>query len=154
MNNREIAKQFDLLASLMELHDENPFKIRSYNSAYNVLRKLESPLSTMDHKDIEAIPGIGKSNLEKIVELLSTGQIKILKKYKDMTPVGVIELLSIRGLGPKKIRTIWQQLDITSPGDLLYACNENRLIEASGFGTKSQEDIRIKLEYYLSLIHI
>ncbi len=150
MNNREIAKQFDLLANLMELHDENPFKIRSYNSAYNVLRKWESPLSTMDHKDIEAIPGIGKSNLEKIIELLSTGQIKILKKYKDITPLGVIELLNIRGLGPKKIRTIWQQLDITSPGDLLYACNENRLIEASGFGTKSQEDIRIKLEYYLA----
>jgi DNA polymerase (family X) len=150
MNNREIAKQFNLLGNLMELHNENPFKIRSYQNAYNVLRKLEDPLSEMNHKDIEVLPGVGKAIFEKIVELLSSGQLRILKKYKDITPPGVIELLQIRGLGPKKIRTIWDKLDITNPGDLLYACNENRLVEVSGFGVKSQEDIRLKVEYYLN----
>ncbi|HMP29446.1 MAG TPA: PHP domain-containing protein [Saprospiraceae bacterium] len=150
MNNREIAKQFNLLANLMELHDENPFKIKSYQSAYNVLRKLEIPLAEMNHKDIEALPGVGKAIFEKIIELLSSGQLRIIKKYKDLTPSGVVELLQIRGLGPKKIRTIWHQLDITNPGELLYACNENRLVEATGFGIKSQEDVKNKVEYYLN----
>jgi DNA polymerase (family 10) len=150
MNNREIANQFNLLANLMELHEENPFKIRSYQNAYNVLKKLEEPLSEMENADIEAIPGVGKAIFEKINEMLTTGQIRILKKYKDMTPSGVVEMIKIRGLGPKKIKAIWQILDVKTPGELLYACNENKLIELSGFGLKSQEDIRNKVEYYLN----
>ena len=150
MNNREIANQFNLLANLMELHDENPFKIRSYQSAYNALKKMEEPLSEMDHTTIEAIPGVGKAIFEKINELLTTGQLRILKKYKDITPPGVVEMIKIRGLGPKKIKSIWQNLNITTPGELLYACNENKLIELSGFGFKSQEDIKNKVEYYLN----
>jgi DNA polymerase (family X) len=150
MNNKQIAKQFNLLANIMELHDENPFKIRSYSTAYNNLRKLETPLAEMLHDDIEALPGVGKAILEKIIELLSTGQLKLLKKYKDITPIGVVDMLQIRGLGPKKIKSIWQDLEITSPSDLLYACNENRLVELKGFGEKTQDEIKKKIEYFLA----
>lgn len=149
MNNKDIAKQFNLLAKLMELHEENPFKIRSYENAYLSLRKLEGDLSSMSHGEISAIPGVGDAITKKIEELLQTGKMQTLEKYKSMTPPGVQEMLSIRGVGPKKIKQLWKELGITSVGELLYACNENRLIEVKGFGQKSQEEIRKKVEFFV-----
>lgn len=149
MNNKDIAKQFNLLAKLMELHEENPFKIRSYENAYLSLRKLEGDLSSMSHEEISAIPGVGDAITKKIEELLQTGKMQTLEKYKSMTPPGVQEMLSIRGVGPKKIKQLWKELGITSVGELLYACNENRLIEVKGFGQKSQEEIRKKVEFFV-----
>lgn len=149
MTNKDIAKAFQRLADLMELHGENPFKIRSYQNAYLTLRKLDTPLTEMPRSDIDALKGVGKAIGDKIQELLSTGQLGTLEKYRAMTPVGVEELLSISGIGPKKIAAIWKNLGVESPGELLYAVNENRLIELKGFGAKTQDDIRQKLEYYL-----
>lgn len=148
MTNREIAKKFQLLGNIMDLHDENPFKIRSYLNAYNVLRKIAEPLGEMDMNTIQNLPGVGKAIAEKIEALLTSGHIPTLDKFLDKTPEGVVEMLSIRGLGPKKIKTIWKDLEILSPGELLLACNENRLVAAKGFGFKTQEDIRQKLEYH------
>ncbi len=130
----------------MELHGENAFRIRSYRNAYNGLRKFEQPLSELKQSEIEAIIGIGKSSAEKITELIDTGKMDRLEYYQEKTPVGIQELLSIRGLGPGKVRTIWRDLGIESPGELLYACNENRLIEARGFGMKTQDDVKQKIE--------
>ncbi len=148
MTNREIAKTFNLLANIMDLHDENTFKIRSYQNAYNVLRKIGEPLAEMSVDQIKSIAGVGQAIGDKIIELLTTGKMKTLEKYKDMTPIGVQEMIGVRGLGPKKIKSIWKEMGIEDIGSLLYACNENRLVGTKGFGLKTQEDIKRKLEYY------
>lgn len=104
----------------------------------------------MSREEIESIPQVGKNIADKIEELVSTGGLSTLQRFLDITPAGVVEMLGISGLGPKKVKTIWFDLEIESVGDLLYACNENRLIKAKGFGAKSQADIKEKLEYFQS----
>lgn len=148
MTNKEIAKQFQYLGEIMELHEENPFKIKSYQNAYLTLRKLPEPLADMPREEMEAIKGVGKAIADKIQELLETGEMATLKKYEEKTPPGVQEMLHIPGFGPKKIRVIWQDLGVETIGELLYACNENRLIELKGFGQKTQDDLCQKLEYF------
>ena len=148
LSNKEIAKQFQLLGQIMELHQENPFKIRSYQSAYITLRKWGTPLSEMAPDQLDNIPGVGKAIKDKIQQLLDTGTIETLERYKSMTPEGIVELLGIKGVGPKKIRQIWKELEIESPGELYYACVENRLVDLKGFGAKTQASIRDQLEYY------
>ena len=149
MDNREIARQFALLANLMELHGENPFKTKSYSSAYLSIRKWDTPIEEMDVEKIDTIPGVGQSVISKIKELITTGHIEVLEALKARTPEGIQQLLSVKGLGPKKVKVIWEALNIESPAELLYACNENRLIKLPGFGLKSQEDLRQKISYFL-----
>ncbi|MCB0632768.1 MAG: DNA polymerase/3'-5' exonuclease PolX [Lewinella sp.] len=148
MTNKEIAKTFQFLGNIMELHGENPYKIRSYQNAYINLRKLDRPLAEMSDEEIEALKGVGKAISGKIRELLDDGKMATLEKYRDMTPEGVQEMLHIKGFGPKKIRTIWKDLDVETIGELLYAVNENRLIELKGFGKKTQDQLKEQLEYY------
>lgn len=148
MTNKEIARTFQFLGNIMELHDENPFKIRSYQNAYITLRKLDQPLSEMTDAEIGKIKGVGKAIVGKIRELLDGGQMATLERYKADTPDGIQEMLGIKGFGPKKIKAIWKELEIQSIGELLYAVNENRLIELNGFGKKTQEDLKQKLEYF------
>lgn len=149
MTNKEIANAFQDLAKIMELHKENKFKIRSYSSAYITLRKLGTPLTEMSDTEINGLKGIGKAISGKIRELLDNGKMATYQKYADKTPTGVMEMLKIKGFGPKKVEVIWREMGIETIGELLYACVENRLIEAKGFGQKTQEDLRKKLEYYL-----
>ena len=149
MSNKEIANAFNDLAKIMELHDENPFKIRSYQNAYLNLRKLETPLFEMTDAEITAVKGVGKTISSKIRELEKDGELSTYAEYKKMTPEGIRDLLGVKGFGPKKIRVVWKDLGVESVGELLYACNENRLIELKGFGAKTQEDLRKKLEYFL-----
>ncbi|MBC7884433.1 MAG: DNA polymerase/3'-5' exonuclease PolX, partial [Saprospiraceae bacterium] len=149
LSNKQIAGKFDLLAKLMELHDENPFKIRSYANAYLSLRKFEGDLSAAGKENISEIPGIGTAIADKIQELLATGEMKTLRKYQDITPVGIQEMLGVKGLGPKKVKQIWKEMEITSVGELLYACNENRLVALRGFGEKLQEEIKNRLAYFI-----
>ena len=149
MTNKEIASTFNKLAGLMELHNENPFKIRSYSGAYITLRKWGEPIIEMDPSDLVKMKGIGKSVQAKIKELIETGTIAALESYKEKTPAGIQEMLQIRGFGPKKIKAVWKDLGVESPGELLYACMENRLVDLKGFGQKTQKDLKERLEYYL-----
>lgn len=149
MTNKEIATEFNLLAQLMELHNENPFKIRSYASAYINIRKLPFEASEASQEKLLEVNGIGKAVAEKIEELNLSGRIRYLESYKEKTPGGVIEMLGIKGLGAKKILQLWKELGIESPGELLYACAENRLIELKGFGAKTQESIANQIRYFL-----
>lgn len=148
MTNKAIAQAFQELGDIMELHGENPFKIRSYQNAYITLRKLDSPLSEMSDEEIAAIKGVGSAIAGKIREMLDTGRMTTLEKYRAMTPEGVQEMLHISGFGPKKVLAVWKDLGVETVGELLYAVNENRLIELKGFGQKTQEDLKGKLEYY------
>lgn len=148
MTNKEIAKSFQLLGQLMELHGENPYKVRSYQSAYRNLRSYEKPLMDMADEEIAAIEGVGKAIHGKIRELIDKGKMDTLERYAKQTPSGVQEMLQIKGFGAKKIRAIWRELKTETIGELLYAVNENRLIELKGFGKKTQDDLKQKLEYY------
>ncbi len=154
LTNKDIAKEFQFLGNIMELHGENTFKIRSYKNAYLALRKLDRPLAEMDETEISSIKGIGKAITGKIKELLDSGAMATLERYKSQTPEGVQEMLNIKGFGPKKIAVIWKELGVESIGELLYAVNENRLIELKGFGKKTQDDLKKKLEYYQKSRHL
>ncbi len=132
----------------MELHEEDGFRIRSYQNAYLALRKLDRPLADMSDAEIKGIKGVGDAISKKIRELINTGKMPTLEKYRAQTPPGVVEMLEVNGFGPKKVRTVWLDMGIESVGELWYACNENRLIEYKGFGLKTQEDLKQKLEYY------
>jgi len=148
-SNKEIAKYFQDLGNIMELHKDNPFKIRSYKNAYLTIRKLSEPLSAMKEAEILEIKGVGKNIANKISEILSTGEMATLNKFKDKTPAGVQEMLQLKGFGAKKIYTVWKDLGAESIGELLYACNENRLIELKGFGAKTQEQLINTLNYFI-----
>ena len=128
MTNREIAKKINMLAKLMELHDENPFKIKSYSSAYLNIRKQPVEFSSLDEAGLNSIQGIGVTISTKILELINTGELQDLNNYLEKTPEGIVEMLNIKGFGPKKIKLIWKELEIETIGELLYAINENRLV--------------------------
>ena len=147
MTNPEIASHFRELARLMELHGDNPFKIRSYTNAYNKLRKDERDLSSMSEAELQQLEGVGKAIAGKIHELATTGKMATLEKWRDQTPEGIREMLHISGFGPKKVKAVWDGLGVTTVGQLLYAINENRLVELKGFGLKTQESLRQKLEF-------
>lgn len=149
MSNKEIANAFDELANLLELHEVNEFKLRSYRNAYLTLRKLDRPLAELSDAEIQGIKGVGAAISGKIRELLQSGSMKALEEARAQTPPGVADMLRVKGFGPKKVRAVWQEMGIESIGELLYACNENRLVEYKGFGLKTQEDLKNKLEYYL-----
>jgi DNA polymerase (family 10) len=150
MTNKEISRALKLIAALGELHNENPFKLKSFtNAAFNVNRAGDA-LAGKSLEELILIPGIGKSIALQIIELLETGSTEDLRNYAAITPAGVIEMLGVKGIGPKKVATIWRELGIESPGELLYACYENRLVDLKGFGAKTQDTIRIALEYRLA----
>ncbi len=133
----------------MDIHGENAFKIKSYSNAAYTLDRLNDPLVDMTPAQIASIRGIGDALAQKIVDLLATKKLQILEDYIEKTPAGILEMLKIKGLGPKKIITIWKELGIESIGELLYACEENRLINYKGFGAKTQQSIQDALNYYL-----
>jgi len=150
MENKPIARTLRLLSQLMELHDENPFKIKSVANAAFKVDKLPFQIATKSLAEMEKIDGIGKSTAVKILEFIETGQITELQNLLEQTPEGIVEMLGIKGIGPKKILTIWKELGIETVGELYYACNENRLIEAKGFGLKTQEEIARVIEFKMA----
>jgi len=149
MNNETIAANFALLAKLMDIHGENPFKSKSYANAAFQIDKLTVPLANLSENQIAGLKGIGETTAQKIIEQLSTGSLSILDEYLAKTPPGILDMLRIKGIGPKKIATIWKELEIESLGELLYACNENRLTLYKGFGEKTQQNIKEAIEFFL-----
>jgi DNA polymerase (family X) len=147
MDNRFIAKQFDLIAKLLELQNQNPFRIRTYTNAYNAVSRNELPLIDMDFAVLTSLPGIGKTLAQHIVELRENGTIKILDELIRMTPPGILDILKIKGLGAKKIALIWNELGVESLGELEYACLENRLTTLKGFGEKTQQDVLKQIDF-------
>ena len=150
MDNKTISRTFRLLSNLMELHKENPFKTKSVANAAIKIDKLPYPIQSKSLEEIGQIDGLGKSMSAKVWELLQTGEMADLKAFITKTPEGIMEMLQIKGIGPKKIVIIWKDLGIETVGELYYACNENRLIEAKGFGLKTQEEIKKVIEFKMA----
>ncbi|MBW4890727.1 DNA polymerase/3'-5' exonuclease PolX [Mucilaginibacter sp. HMF5004] len=150
MENKPVARTLRLLSQLMELHEVNPFKIKSIANAAFKVDKLPFKIAGKSVEELEKIDGIGKSIAAKVAELLATGTMTELQELLDLTPPGIVEMLGIKGIGPKKIGIIWHDLGIENVGELYYACNENRLVEAKGFGLKTQEEIRKVIEFKMT----
>jgi DNA polymerase (family 10) len=150
MNNYEIADAFSLLAKLMDIHGENSFKSKSYSNAAFQIEKLPEQLADMSAEAIAAARGIGSAIQQKIDELLQTGQLRLLRQYIDQTPEGILQMMQIKGLGAKKINTIWKEMGIESIGELQYACYENRLVRYKGFGEKTQQNVLEAIQFFLN----
>lgn len=151
-DNSFIADQFSLLSKLMDIHGENSFKAKAYSSAAFTIDKLPQQLSNIDSGKLASIKGIGDSVAKKIVEIFESGEIVALTELIAKTPSGIMQMLNIKGIGPKKITVIWKEMGIESIGELLYACNENRLMLYKGFGEKTQKSIQESIEYFLNNI--
>jgi DNA polymerase (family X) len=148
-DNYTIADQFSLLSKLMDIHGENEFKSKSYSVAAFTIEKLTTPVAEIDAAQLPTIKGIGQSAAKKIIEIIETGRLAALDDLVQKTPPGVLEMLNIKGIGPKKISTIWKEMGVESVGELLYACNENRLLLYKGFGEKTQKNVQASIEFYM-----
>lgn len=149
IDNYFIADQFSLLAKLMDMHGENSFRSRTYSSAAFAIEKVTQPLAEMPEDKLITVKGIGDSVAKKVIEILRTGKLGALEEIVAKTPPGVLEMMNIKGLGPKKIATIWKEMGVESVGELLYACNENRLLLYKGFGQKTQQNVQEAIEFYM-----
>ncbi len=141
MTNYEIADYFSLLSKLMDLHGENAFKTKTYSIAAYHIEQLKVPIEGMDDAELFMQKGIGESVGKKIREIENTCKLDALEEILARTPAGVLEIMDIKGLGPKKVAVIWKEMGIESVGELEYACHENRLVEVKGFGAKTQQSV-------------
>ncbi len=147
MNNDAIADQLSMLAKLMDIHGENTFKAKSYAVAAFTIEKLPQEIVGLSPDKIFSVKGIGESVGKKIVELLEKGELQLLKEYIAGTPEGVLEMMNIKGLGPKKINTLWKELGVCTIEELKKLCVENKLAEKKGFGEKTQEKILESIQF-------
>ncbi|MCH7398319.1 helix-hairpin-helix domain-containing protein [Belliella sp. DSM 107340] len=135
----------------MELHDENTFKIRSYQTAVNTLERGEDIfIEGKSFEELQKIPGIGKSIAEVIFHLDTTETHTYLEELLAKTPKGILEVLEVKGLGPKKVKILWEEMNITSTHELLEACQAGQVAKIKGFGEKTQESIIQALEFKAS----
>ncbi len=142
MENKDIVKIIKKTAELMELHEENAFKVRSFQNAIFKLERLEQSLADLSSAELEKIDGIGKSLALVIAQIIESGSHPALDNLLEQTPQGVLDMLSIKGVGPKKIRLLWKELEIDNLDDLLQACEDNKVAKVKGFGEKTQENIK------------
>ncbi len=150
MTNDGIIDSIELYGKLLELHNENPFKVKAISNAAFKLNKLRFDFQGKSKEEINNIEGIGKSIASFVQELIEKNSAKELDILLEKTPEGVIQMLSIKGLGPKKVSAIWHDLGVESPRELLYACNENRLASLKGFGEKTQQSVIANIEFMLA----
>lgn len=145
MNNEQLASHFRELADLLELAGENPFKIRAYRGAVRTLRTETRAMTDRlaeAEEDLTALPGIGKELAAKIAELVETGRLQALDKARSALPEGLPALLRLEGLGPKKVRRLYDELGIDSLESLEQAINDGKIRQLKGFGEKSEQAIQ------------
>ena len=142
MTKNEIAAVLEEISTLLELKGENPFKIRAYTNAARSIEAWGGSLSDLKNEEaLSKIPGIGKSIADKIKELAATGSLKYLEELRAEFPAAILELFSIPGLGAKKIKALYEELQISSIGQLLKACETGRVAKLPGFGETTQAKI-------------
>ncbi len=142
MTNEDIVELLDLSAKLMELHDGDPNKIKSYSTAAYYLDKYnERPFSDMTEAELVKLQGVGKSIAARIREIVDTGTFPELSELLEKTPEGVLEMFRIKGIGVKKIHTIWRELGIESVYELEQACENGSVAKLKGFGGSTQQKI-------------
>ena len=132
----------ETIGSVLELKGENPFKVRAYYNAARVIEGLTQDIGELiKTNQLIALQGIGKNLAAHIEELYKTGKVKEYEKILKSIPEGVFEMLSIPGLGPKKVKFLWENLHLTAVANLEHACHQGRIAHLEGFGEKSQTKI-------------
>jgi DNA polymerase (family X) len=142
INNRDVADVLREIGTYKELAGENPFKTRAFQFVARTIDTLQENIETVVQEGrLGEIKGVGKSLAGIIEEIVLHGMSTELEELKARIPEGIPEILELAGMGPKKVRAVWQNLGITTIGELEYACKENRLVTLEGFGEKSQKKI-------------
>ena len=143
ISNREIAKYFEKLAEYVELADENPFRVRAYQNAARVIAAYPRSIEEMvlAGEDLTQLPHIGEKIAKKIEEIVKTGRMSALENYKKLLPEGLLEMLAIPGLGPKRVREIYEKLGIDTLDALHQAAEEHRIQALPGFSEKLEKRI-------------
>ncbi|HOT03416.1 MAG TPA: DNA polymerase/3'-5' exonuclease PolX [Methanolinea sp.] len=138
VSNGKIADQLHLMAQLLEILEENPFKIRAYIRAAEVIGRLATPVAALSPKDLETIAGIGPAIAEKVHEIAANGTFPELEEARGRVPPGLIEMLTLEGVGPKTARVLWKKLHIETLDDLEKAARGHRIRTLKGFGEKKE----------------
>ncbi|MFV0337643.1 MAG: DNA polymerase/3'-5' exonuclease PolX [Chthoniobacterales bacterium] len=147
MTKTEITEIFEDIARLLEIKGENPFKIRAYTNAARTLDTFAGNLqSEIENGTLTKIDGIGKAIAEKIEILMSTGELPYYTKLRASFPPGLLELFDLQGLGGKKIKVLWDKLNVTSIDDLEGCCKDGRVAALNGFGAKTAENLLKAIE--------
>jgi len=141
--NAEIAAAFEEMADLLELQQENPFRVRAYRTAARTVDSWPEQMADLvaQGHDLDELPGIGKDLAGKIREILEHGSCASLDRLRASFPAGITDLLQVPGLGPKRVHTLYHELGVRSPSDLLAAAREGRVRELHGFGATSEKRI-------------
>ena len=142
MDKSEIVAVLESIGELLELKGENPFKVRAYQSGARALESLEEDLGILiEEERLGKIKGIGKALVDKITTLHEKGQLDYYDELKESVPEGLVEMLSIPGLGPKKIKKLYDTLEIESIDQLQQACEMGEVAALDGFGAKTEQKI-------------
>lgn len=144
MQNHEIAKQFELLADLLEIDGANAFRIRAYRSASRSIKGHSDSIAQLAAEGpsaLTALQGIGKDLAEKIAALVDTGQIPQLEELKERIPAGVLQMLRMPGMGPKKVAVLFHELGLQTLDALKSAAEDGKVAELKGFGKKTEQTI-------------
>lgn len=148
MDKKEIAEILEEIATLLELKGENPFRIRAYRNGARALLNIDEDLGDAIEKEtLTKYEGIGDHLAQKITKLYKTGRLPEYEKLKKATPPGLLKLIQVQGLGPKKVKTLYQKLKIRSPSDLKKAAAEGKIGKLKGFGAKTEQNILDALEH-------
>jgi DNA polymerase (family 10) len=142
LTNKEVAEIFENIADILEIQGESKFKFLSYRRASEVIPELPRDLQAyIDDKTLLDIPGVGKAIGDKITELLTTGKMDYYEKRKAEIPLGLLDIKRINGVGPKKAKLFWDELNITSVEALKTAAQEGKLAGLAGMGKKSEKKV-------------
>lgn len=150
MENDQIVEVLELLVKLWDVHNSNEFKSKNLSFAARGLDKFPGLLASLTEEELLAIPGVGKVVVKIVQEVARTGTCADLDQMIVLTPPGLLQLLKIKGLGPKKVRTIWQELQITEIDDLLQAAEDGRLANLKGFGGSVVESVKLNIQFIKS----
>jgi DNA polymerase (family 10) len=147
-DRKTVLSTLEQIALLLELAGANPFKSRAFQNGARILQSYEGDLAEgLESGELGALKGVGKGLLTEIRALIETGQSPAYEELRAAVPEGLMEILKVPGLGPKRVRILSEKLGIESLAELEYACNENRLVELDGFGARSQEKILKGIDY-------
>jgi DNA polymerase (family 10) len=142
MDKNEVAQILEEIGTLLELKGENPFKCRAYHNASRIVGALTTDINSLVQSgELKNIKGIGEGLAEKISELTQSGKLKYYEDLKKSLPAGLVEMLRIQGLGPKRIKVLYEKLGIKTVDQLKEASEKHRLAAVDGFGEKTEENI-------------
>jgi DNA polymerase (family X) len=147
MGNADIADILELTSKLLDLHDKDEIRSKTYASAVFNISRINEPLAQMSKTELIALRGIGRLLANNIEEICSTGSLEELKGLMEQTPEGVFDIFKVKGLGVKKIKLLWRNLGIDNINDLRIACENNSIANEKGFGLKTQEAIIASLDF-------